>query len=509
MAAELADLRSLSDWFARHPLSENRTLLATLVRRLGAIAVPLLGRELRQPDAARRDAAREALALLAGADGRARARDRVLAELRAITAADPGSIIDEAKVCALGLLAELGAPGEARFQDPRAMQRRSALALAAQLDTAADVASAVDFMVRQLPDEDILQIVELVADAVPTAAARLAAELAARLDVSSELRTCVADSAAELTIAAALPLSSRRVTTQPIAAVLLDAAARMVVVTTRKVTGERRWRRWAILIGPSGAIDDCLHEDATDDRDGAALIAQLCGDGYRIASQDPTHARAAVTAAARLAGPDLPPAYYLGRDLLDLGDAHLGTRHARRAAHDRVAATLGRASELLADGEPVRARALLERSIATHAIDPANPDCAALEAACLVAEDKLADALPPLRRAAASDPTWPLHHWNLGVVLYRLGRLGDATAAHQSLQRFIATSAAPTALAGDPAQPARLAYAERLLAELERAARLAGTPLIAPRARPRSRPRPRRRAPKTTSERARSDRPPR
>jgi hypothetical protein len=507
MAAELADLRSLSDWFARTPLSENRTLLATLVRRLGATAVPLLGREVRQPDVARRDAAREALALLAGTDAGARARERVLAELRAIAAADPGSVVDEAKVCALGLLAELGEPGAARFRDPRAMQRRSALALAAQLDTAADVASAVDFMVRQLPDEDILQIVELVADAVPTAAARLAAELAARLDVSSDLRTCVADTAAELTIAAALPAPpSRRTTTQPLAAVLLDSAARMVVVTTRKVTGERRWRRWAILIGPSGAIDDCLHEDTTDDRDGAALIAQLCGDGYRIASHDPTHARAAVTAAARLAGPDLPPAYYLGRDLLDLGDAHLGTRHARRAAHDRVAATLGRASELLADGEPVRARALLERSISTHAVDPGNAECAALEAACLVADDKLAEALDPLRRAAAADPSWPLHHWNLGVVLYRLNRLGDAAAAHQSLQRFIATSAAPTALAGDPAQPARLADAERLLSELERAARLAGRPLIAPRARPRSRAR--RRAPKT-SERARSERPPR
>ena len=24
--------------------------------------------------------------------------------------------------------------------------------------------------------------------------------------------------------------------------------------------GERRWRRWAVLIGEHGLIDDCLHE---------------------------------------------------------------------------------------------------------------------------------------------------------------------------------------------------------------------------------------------------------
>ena len=39
------------------------------------------------------------------------------------------------------------------------------------------------------------------------------------------------------------------------------------------------------------------------------------------------------------------------------------------------------------------------------------------------------------------------------------------------------TSAEPTALAGDPDQPERLAIASRLLVELERSARLAGVSL--------------------------------
>jgi hypothetical protein len=182
-----------------------------------------------------------------------------------------------------------------------------------------------------------------------------------------------------------------------------------------------------------------------------------------------------------MTGAELPPAYYVGRDLLDLGDAHLVTTRAR-AAHDRIAATLGRASELLAEYEPARARALL-----AHCPPGAGAaDRAALEAACRIAEGQLSEALEPARRAAASEPAWPLHHWNLGVLCHRLG---DASGAHQALQRFLATSAIPTALLGDPDQPGRIACAERLVAELERVARLAGSPLTRPRARPRSRPR--------------------
>ena len=53
-------------------------------------------------------------------------------------------------------------------------------------------------------------------------------------------------------------------------------------------------------------------------------------------------------------------------------------------------------------------------------------------------------------------------------------------ACYQALQRFLATSAIPTGLLGDPEQPARIASARRMIAELERAAWLTGRPLRMP-----------------------------
>ncbi len=56
-----------------------------------------------------------------------------------------------------------------------------------------------------------------------------------------------------------------------------------------------------MLIGASGRIEDCLHEEeAGDAGDAAPLVASLCADGYRIASHEVDHARAVVTKAARV-----------------------------------------------------------------------------------------------------------------------------------------------------------------------------------------------------------------
>ena len=77
-------------------------------------------------------------------------------------------------------------------------------------------------------------------------------------------------------------------------------------------------------------------------------------------------------------------------------------------------------------------------------------------------------------RAIALEPAWPLHHWNLAVAKHALGDLADC---YHALRRFLATSARPTALHGDPDQPERIASAERMLVELERAARLSGQSL--------------------------------
>jgi hypothetical protein len=478
------DLRRLADWFASLARPHSvRPSIDRIVRRLGAVCIPLLGRELMSSDTTRREAARRGLSQLA-AKGSAEAvvalRARVVAELRRIASSDTS---DDGKVCALGLLTELGERSTAKFADHDAIQRRSALALATELDNPADVAAAADMMVHQLDDDEIVNLVDVMVTASAGAAYHLAAELCARLDVSADTR----DRIAEVALGTAAPLPVHERAPRPVqVAVLVDAATdRAVVVASRKVAGERRWRRWAVLIAAHGGIDDCVHEDhAGVDTDHAPIVANLVGDGYAVVTSDLERARGLVAAAARRSAsaselPDrLPAAYYLGRDLLDLGEAHLG---GRAHAHP-TSTTLGRAVELIADGEHARAHVLLARC-------DESSDVLAATAACLLAQGRHADALAPLSRAAELEPQFPLHHWNLASALHQLG---DASACYQALRRFISTSARPSGLFGDPDQPARVALASRLLAELERTARLTGTPLA-------SRARRKRRAAKRTA----------
>ncbi len=439
---DFADLRRLADWFA----ADAAGVIAPtrLVHALGATAVPLLGRELRADSARRREAARTALATLATSTT---LRARVIDELRVVVA---NTALDEAKVCALGLMAELGERGEARFVDPGAMQLRSALALAHHLSTPAEVAAAADLMIRQLDEDDLVQMIAVMATATPAAARALASELWVRSDLDAALRARIAEAAEAARGDDEVAAAERRMPTQ--VAVLVDAAARLVVVASRKIPRERRWRRWAVLIGASGHIEDCLHEAEAHDGDAAPLIANLVADGYRVASSELDHARDVVAAAARRQPLALGSAYYVGRDLLELGDAHL-SRY-RRPALD----SLGRAVELIAAGELARAQLLLERC------DPARADVAAAIAACTIASEP-AVAAAHLARAIAAEPEWPLHHWNLAAALHQLG---DGAGCCEALRRFVTTSAAPSGLYGDEEQPARVARAERMIATLGR-----------------------------------------
>jgi len=459
------DLRRLADWFATISSSARPSLhIEKIVERLGAVCVPLLGRELCAPNLARRDAARTALAQLATTNRAV--RPRVIEELRSIT---DGDAPDHGKVCALGLLGELGERGAAKFHDPDAIQRTSAERLAAQLDTAADVASAADLMVGKLAPDDMVALLAIMAKAAPARAHRLASELCARLDLAADLRERLADVALLHPVTAESPENIRRVARPTYVSVLVDGAARVVVVATRKISGERRWRRWAVLISGDGKIEDCLHEEhAGSDGDAATLIANLCADGYRVASSDLDRAKELVGAAARVTGAiaarnaddaaqRLPSAYYLGRDLLDLAEAHLAPTRASSAS-------VGRAVEAIADGDHARARLLLARC------EP-SADVEAATAACLLAQAKLGEAAEAFARAIELEPTWPLHHWNLAATLHSAG---DPAGSYHALRRFLATSGTPSALAGDPDQPERMALATKLVAELERTARLAG-----------------------------------
>ncbi|HUS27736.1 MAG TPA: hypothetical protein VMZ53_04490 [Kofleriaceae bacterium] len=444
-----------------------------VVRRLGSRCIPLLGRELLSPQAARRDAARDVLALLAKESD---SRERVLAELRRIAndAKREDGASDEAKVAALGLLAEHGERTAARFADPGAIQRRSALALASSLDNEADVAAAADMMIHQLGPLEIAHLIEVMVDASRGAAYHLAVELCARLDLDAATRECIS----ELALGGSAPLPVVRGAQKPAqVAVLVDPAHKVVVVVSRKISA-RRWRRWAVLIGAHGAIDDCVHDERTAssgnvDADHAPLIARLVADGYQVASTELERARGIVAAAARQttstsdeAAAKLPSAYYLGRDLLDLGEAHLGGRvHAHPTS-----TSLGRAVELIADGDHTRAQVLLARCAD-------SADVAAATGASLLAQQRIADALPHLLRAAELEPEFPLHHWNLASVLHHLGDPGSMAACYAALRRFLRASEQPTGLFADPDQPARVGLAIRLIADLERTARLTGLKL--------------------------------
>jgi hypothetical protein len=464
------DLRRLADWFdsLKTHRAMSPVLVERVVRRLGAACVPMLGRELISPDTRRRDAARIALAQVA-----LDIKPRVIAELRSIA---NGAASDESKVCALGLLAELGerSTSSAKFSDSSAIQQRSARALATELDSPADVAAAADMMIQQQSDDDIVRLLEVMVGASSGAAYHLAAELCARLDVAPDTRERIAQVALGSTVP--LPVNDRRATRPIHTAVLVDATGRSDVVACRKLAGERRWRRWAVLISAHGGVDDCVHEDrAPLDVDHGPLIASLVADGYHVVTTDQDRARGIVAAAARHSAsasesPDrLPTAYYLGRDLLDLGEAHLGGRvHAHPTS-----TTLGRAVDLIASsqtGDVARAQVLLTRCTE-------SADALAATAACLLAQQRPAEALAPLARAIELEPDFPLHHWNHACAAHQLG---DGRACYTSLRRFLTTSERPTGLYADPDQPARVSLASRMMATLERSARLTGTPLVTP-----------------------------
>ncbi|MCX5747415.1 MAG: tetratricopeptide repeat protein [Proteobacteria bacterium] len=435
----LTDLQTLRDWLAC-PTAQIR--IEALITRLGTVAVPLLGRALASADPIRRDAARVGF----GFAGRGPARTRVVGELRSIVTAAHGG--DDTKSVALALLADLGAREDAKFDDAGSILRRSVSQFAAQLESRADITSAADLVVRQAMD--VLQFLSLLDKIAPSATIALADELAVRLDLAPELRAKIVE---------LYEAPDKRVQREPTSrsarriavTILVDAAARLVVIASRKLDA-RRVRRWAVLIGHTGRVDDCLYDIAGPDA-ATSLVENLCADGYQVASTDRDRARAIVTGAARRTGAALTSQYYFGRDLLDLADAHVAAR---------PRSLLARVVELLADGQLAEADTLLDRC------DAANPDVCATRAAIALARGDHAAAIAPLERAISLDPEWPLHHWNLGVARYRLG---DMTAT-LALQRFVATSAAPTGLYGDAEQPGRIACAERMIAELERRARL-------------------------------------
>ncbi|HTJ45428.1 MAG TPA: tetratricopeptide repeat protein [Kofleriaceae bacterium] len=449
---------------------------------LGAIAVPACARELASGSPARRAWARVLLGAIARAP---RDEERVRRSVRELLGGDAP---DDAKIDALALLADLGeVTMPACFSDPAAIQRRSVEELAGHLGSVEDVASAAALVAEGLEPPAIAELVEGLSEIAPAAAERLVDELAARVDVDPMLRGELRRIISPLKIAPPpFALSedpegpSRRATLRPaLVEVHRHAGGSAVVAIARRVPGQRRWRAFSVLVDETGTLADAWYDgDCPPRKVSGEILAPLAGQGFLGGATSPQVARRLVADAARSAvalGRGLPPSYYLGRDLLELGDAHL----AGRPAPDEIVTALGRAVDLLASGDPARARPLLEHCAERAPDDPLVASSLGL---CLSAQGDPRAALPWLDRAARLEPAWPIHHWNLAAAAHQARELD---ACYLAMTAFVARSAAATV--HDPDHVERLALAKRLIAEHERLCRLEGRALPRSRARARAR----------------------
>lgn len=438
-------------------------LLLDEARNLGATAVPLCVRALvadAGDDAGRRPWAAQLLRAAAEVAG-----DRVRAALHEVAA---GAAPDEAKLAALGLLAELGdETATARFADPDRIHKQSLARFATQLDTAADVASAADLLVSRLSAEEIVEFIEAFAETSPDGARRLADELCARVDLDVGARGELVRVAAPLRLSCPPPVA-RPLGRPALLVGLRHADGRIVVAVARRSppgdgrpASRRRWRFLCVLCDAAGAVTDVHYkDDATLASLREEVVMPLEDAGYARFPLTNAAARRLVGAAARRtvsSGRALPSAYYLGRDLLGLTDGHVVGGRAGEPT-----ALLGRAVDLLAAGESDRARPLLEHCAA---IAPDDAETASSLGLCLLAQGELAGAVRHLERAAWLEPAWPLHHWNLAAAAHRAGLLSTCATA---LRAFLARADDPLASSVDPGHARRVTLARRFVADHDR-----------------------------------------
>jgi hypothetical protein len=463
-------LRRLASSFDEPPSrSRDRTVLR-LALELGAIAVPCCARELAGPTAARRLRARALLGALADAH-----EDRVRRAVRELL---EGPAPDDAKIDALALLADLGeVTVPACFANPAAIQRRSVEELAGHLDTVEDVANAAALVTEGLEPPAIVELVAGLSEIAPAAALRLVDELAARVDVDpavrGELRRVTID------LGGRPPGADRelRALRPALVEIHRHEGGALVIAIARRVPGQRRWRAWSVLVDETGALCDAWYDaDCPPRKVSGEILAPLAAKGFAGGATSPAVARRHVADAACRAvslGRGLPPGYYLGRDLLELGDAHL----AGRPAPDEVATALGRAVDLLAAGDPARARPLLD-----HCAERAPDDAVVASSLglCLSAQGDRHGALVWLDRAARLEPAFSLHHWNLAAAAHAAGELD---ACYLAMVAFVACDTPTT----DPDHASRVALARDLIADHERLCRLQGRRPPRPSARARAR----------------------
>lgn len=439
-AGVFADLRRLAQHLADLDGEAARDALAGI----GGTAIPLLSRQALSPAATRAALARNLLCELVAS------RPELAARAAAQLTASMEGACDRVKTSALLALERLGSPLPATsFRDPREVEEQSARAVAHQLASAADVAAAAALMMERLEAGELLGLLERIAANEPLKAGWLARELSGRLDLDSELRGEVRRVCAshELSEEAALPRGPGAVEV-----VVLDRPTGGTCVVACSKDG----RHLVLEVDATGHLESCEYSSATPAAARARVRASL-REGYRLRSRDAGHARSLCTAAIRRAAGrpgGLPAAYYLGRDLLELYEVHLE----RRSRHESLATAVGRAVDLLAAGEVTQAKELAEACVAAA---PEHVDAVAALGLCLLATDEAQTAVALLERAAASEPRWAMHHWNLAAAHHRLG---DHDECARALAAFLEASERRGALAIERDHEHRVALARRYVA---------------------------------------------
>ena len=472
-----------------------------LVVQLGATALPLCVRELAGSDARR---ACWAEVLLEQLGARPELHARVVAELRGL-ASEQSAHGETVRERARRMLGELGQRVSApELDEPyqvsnlgshRASGLASGLAGAdaapidatrlradmARMKTPAEVAQVADRMLAALESMALVLLVDELGEKDPARALRLADEILLHNDLDGQTRQSLRRVRAPLLMSLARPVGLAAVAAAraPVPAPGARVAAlvgrhangRMVAIVSQPVIvrpGERpaRVRVMCMLLAADGLLNDGLYgEDFALRGLEYELLAPLRERGYRFATAGVDEAAELVRAGARAAlclGRVLPRAFYLGRDLLGIGDQHA----AGLRTTDEDGPLLDRGLQFLDEALPERARPLLERYV--HRVPESAEGHAGL-ARCLLALDDLEPARAQLIQAIALDPDNPLHHWNLAAIAHRQGRAGGCYLA---LLDYLDLVGEDTFDAGTGPCDARLETARAFVDEYDRLAQI-------------------------------------
>jgi len=437
--------------------------LTTLAGQVGAPAMPLIVRRLRQGGDEESLWAFELLLELGRDD---ELQPRVVDALRE-TAVDEGAS-ETARLMAIAMLSEIEIdPSELSDDARESFNESSVLELARHLESPCEVARAADHVAHELEPIELLELVDSLCRLAGSRAGVLVDELMVRDDVHEQVRGELARMVA--------PVRDRRRNRDSqqkrrpaVARVCLgekpDAASR-VLVASLPIAGSRPPRRRAICcaLSDEGRVIDAMYrEDFTPRGVEREIVRPLERDGFAFQALQPDRASellAEAASATHREGHQLPRAFFLGRDILGLFDEHVTARR-RDVARDHTGQLLARGLDLLADESPSAARPALERY---RSIAPDDAEGAAALGSCLLAAGETDAAMAELVRATRLAPDEPRHHWTLAAAHHRAGRRPACYLALVDYLRALADGTEPAA---------RVDQARDYTGEYERRARL-------------------------------------